>query len=100
MAGEQFYTSRYAMIRDGIVENIALFDSAVTANSHAEQLRYDCAVCTDLYFVTIGDTYVDGVFFHEGDEIERRLSLEETVSVQTQQISDLELLVLQLGGVI
>jgi len=100
MAGEQFYTSRYAMIKNGVVDNICLFDSALTANNLAEQLGYDLAVCTDMYFVTIGDTYVDGVFIHEGNEIARQLSLEEKADDYAQRINDLELLVLQLGGVI
>lgn len=100
MAGEQFFTSRYAMIKNGVVDNICLFDSAVTATALAEQLGYDAAVCCDLYFVTIGDTYTDGVFYHEGDEIARQLSLEEKADNHTTRINDLELLVLQLGGVI
>ncbi len=95
-----FYTSRYALINDGIVGNVIIVDSSDTAQLIASSTGYDQAVCVDQYFVTIGDTYVDGVFYHEGDEIARRQTLEETVEQQTQEISDLQTLVLQLGGVI
>lgn len=99
MAGEQFYTSRYAMIKNGVVENIALFDSAATAQRIGTELGFE-VVCTDLYFVTIGDTYVDGVFYHDGDEIERQLTIEEKVNDYASRINDLELLLLQMEGVL
>lgn len=95
-----FYTSRYALINDGIVGNVIIVDSADTAQLIASSTGYDQAVCVDQYFVTIGDAYTDGAFYHEGNELERQRTLEETVAQQTQEISDLQTLVLQLGGVI
>lgn len=114
MEGLELYTSRYALIKDGIVSNVIICDSQDTANVISTANKTDYAVNVKEYFVTIGDTYVDGVFYHAGDEIERQLSLEETVaaqadiiatqattiSEQAQQIDTLELVVLQLGGVI
>lgn len=89
----QFYTFKYALIKDGVVQEIVLVDSYPTAGNVCRAKGCDEAVCVDRYLVTVGDTYEDGVFVHEGDEIERQKTLEE-------MIDDLEFIVLQLGGVI
>lgn len=97
---ENFYTSRYALISNGVVEEIIIVDSDFTAQRINNIKGYEQSVCVDQYFVVPGDIYENGVFIHEGNEVERQLTLEEKTANHDLRVSDLETLVLQLGGVI
>lgn len=96
-----FYNFKYALIKDGVVENVIICDSYPTAGRIAEATGCDEAVWVDQYLVTIGDKYENGVFYHNGNEIERQLTLEEKAERAEQRNDDLELAVAAiLGGAV
>lgn len=93
-----FYSSRYALIKDAIIINVIMADSYPTAGLIGEAHGVDEVVEVNQYAVAIGDQYIDGVFYHEGDEIERRLTLEEENERLKQLLADLTEIVLLGGG--
>ncbi len=79
-----FYTFKYALIKDGVVQTVIMVDSYPTAGQICMAQGCDEAVCVDQYLVSAGDTYANGVFMHEGNEIQRQQTLEEKCnSLQT-----------------
>ncbi len=92
-----FYSSRYALIKDGVVTNVIMADSYPTAGMIGEAHGADEVVEVSQFAVSIGDQYIDGVFYHEGNEVERQLTLEEENERLKQLLADLTEVVL-LGG--
>ena len=83
-----FYTFKYALIKEGKVENIIMVDSYPTAQQVAQAQGYtEPAVCVDQYLVTIGDTYANGIFTHAGDEVQRQMTLQEENTTLKAQLA-------------
>lgn len=81
----ELYNYKYALIKNNVVMEIALCDSFQTADMVREAKGYDNLACVDQYLVVPGDTYIDGIFHHEGNEVQRHLSLEErTTDLRSQ----------------
>lgn len=58
----------YALIEDGIVTNVIYLHPM-----NAED--FPNAVCVDGYAVRVGDTYADGVFFRDGEQIRSNIEI-------------------------
>jgi hypothetical protein len=88
--GVPFFTNKFALVKDGVIENIIIADSYPTAAKLALAHGCEQAVKVDQYPVVIGDRYVDGNFIHEGDEVERQLTLEEKNAQLEQENAELK----------
>lgn len=100
LKGLPFYSSTYALIKNGVVENLIVADGVHTAMQISQAHNCDEAVCIEQYTVGIGDQYIDGVFYHEGNEVERQLTLEEENAKLKEQLASVDdaLLALMLQG--
>ena len=74
---------RYAVVRDGIVENIIECDG-MTVQPLEKVMRCTLVPC-EQYPVGIGDTYQDGVFLREGEEVERIPTERERIAMLEQE---------------
>jgi uncharacterized protein (DUF2164 family) len=80
---------KYALIKDGIVENIIEVDSYRTSQLISQVQGMDEAVYVDLYAVSIGCSYNNGVFTDtNGAVIERQKTSEERI-VELEQKNQL-----------
>lgn len=82
---------KYAYVEDGIVTNL------ICLYPHNES-DFPNAVQIDDLPVVIGDTYVDGVFYHDGEKVvsdlERAMN---KIAEMTYEASDMRAALLELG---
>ena len=95
----------FSLINENKIQNIIVCDNYEVASQIA-RITYgenSLAVDTTLYPVSIGDDYIDGIFYHENTVVNRNLTEEERVTnLETQQTEseidvDLRLSLLELG---
>ena len=84
----------FAFINKGKVENIAsyLYTGYTEANEHAKAFcnsKKAIAVEVTHIPVTIGDTYENGVFYHDGEEVPVIPTVEQQTTANTTDIVDI-----------
>lgn len=95
----------FSLISDNEIKNTIVCDNYEVANQIARSSygENSIAVDTTLYPVSIGDGYIDGVFYRDGKEIPRNLTEAERITVlennQTESEIDIDfrLSLLELG---
>ena len=76
---------KVALIKNGKVDNIAEFDRWFEAQAMFAESEFT-PVLAERYDIVIGDTYKDGIFYHDGQAVEPRMTTEEML------VRDMELI--------
>lgn len=101
----------FAFIYKNKVVNLAcyLYTGYTEASEHARSYAHDWLGAGDPKYengavavevtqipVQIGDDYIDGIFYRDGEEIRPLLSIEETVNITQDTLTALELAVIDM----
>lgn len=88
---------RYAVVRNNIVDNI-IECNGLTVQGLAKVMNCMLIACEN-YAVAVGDTYDNGVFYRDGEPLERIPSTDEKVAqIQAENVQLTAILNAVLGG--
>lgn len=88
----------FSLINDNKIKNTIVCDNYETANQIARITYGDNAIAVDttLYPVSIGDDYIDGLFYRDGEIIKRNLTEEERIAELNNQLTAAQLALCEL----
>lgn len=88
----------FSLINNNKIQNTIVCDNYETANQIARITYGDNAIAIDttLYPVSIGDDYIDGVFYRDGEIINRNLTEEERIAELNEQLTAAQLALCEL----
>lgn len=88
----------FSLINNNKIQNTIVCDNYETANQIARITYGDDAIAVDttLYPVSIGDDYIDGTFYKDGEIIKRNLTEEERIAELNEQLTAAQLALCEL----
>lgn len=88
----------FSLINNNKIQNTIVCDNYETANQIARITYGDDAIAVDttLYPVSIGDDYIDGTFYRDGEIINRNLTEEERIAELNEQLTAAQLALCEL----
>lgn len=88
----------FSLINNNKIQNTIVCDNYETANQIARITYGDNAIAIDttLYPVSIGDDYIDGVFYRDGEIINRNFTEEERIAELNEQLTAAQLALCEL----
>lgn len=88
----------FSLINDNKIQNTIVCDNYEIANQIARTTYGDNAIAVDttLYPVSIGDDYIDGLFYQDGKVVKRNLTEEERIAELNEQLTAAQLALCEL----